>query len=76
MGYCRSITYAQRRINIVLQRHKTYAKAYIDNIVMFLTILKEHLKHLQAVFKLFVKHNVTLNPNKAYLGYLLITLLG
>ena len=76
MGYCGSAAYAQRRINIILQGHKHYAKAYINDIVIFSATLDEHLTHLRRIFRLFVTHNIVLNPHKAYLGYPSITLLG
>lgn len=76
MGYRGSAAYAQQRINIILQGHKAYAKAYIDNIVIFSATLDKHVKHLQAIFELFVEHNVALNPQKSYIGYPSITLLG
>lgn len=62
MGYCGSGSYAQQRINIILRGHETYAKAYINNIAIFLTLLEDHLQHLTTIFGLFVKHNVVLNP--------------
>ena len=76
MGYRKSGAYAQQQIDIILQGHETYAKAYIDNIVIFSATLNEHLTHLGVIFKLFVHHNIALNPQKAYLGYPSITLLG
>ena len=76
MGYCGSGSYAQRRIDIILRGHEAYAKAYIDDIVIFSATFEEHLAHLRTVFELFVIHNVMLNPQKAYLGYPSITLLG
>ena len=62
MGYCGSAAYAQRRIDIVLRGHESYAKAYIDDIVIFFATLEEHLIHLKTIFQLFVTHNVALNP--------------
>ena len=76
MGYCRSAAYAQRRIDIILRGHEAYAKAYIDDIVILSATLDDHLAYLARIFQLFVQHNVTLNPQKAYLGYPSITLLG
>ena len=76
MGYCGSGSYAQQKIDIILRGHEAYSKAYIDDIVIFLTLLEDHLQHLTTIFGLFVKHNVVLNPQKAYLRYPSITLLG
>lgn len=76
MGYRGSKAYAQRQIDIILRGCEAYAKAYIDDIVIFSATLDQHIEHLNAVFCLFTEHNVTLNPHKAHLGYPLITLLG
>lgn len=75
MGYYGSGLYAQRRIDIILRGHKAYSKAYINDIVIFSATFEEHLAHLRTIFKLFVIHNVMLNPQKAYLGYPSIILL-
>ena len=50
MDYWKLAAYAQRQIDIIQQRHKTYVKAYINNIVIFSTLLDEHLRHLRVVF--------------------------
>ena len=76
MGYRGSATYAQRQIDIILRGLEAYAKAYINDIVIFSATLEEHLKHLHAVFKLFGSYIVTLNPEKIFFSYPSITLLG
>ena len=58
-----------------MQAHKVYTTKYIDNIVIFLATLDEHLAHLERMFKLFIVHNMVLNPHRAYLRYLSVTLL-
>lgn len=76
MGYCGLAAYAQQQIDIILRGHEAYTKAYIYDIVIFSATLNDHLAHLAKIFQLFVQHNVTLNPQKAYLGFPSITLLG
>ena len=76
MSYRGSAAYAQRRIDIILQSYKAYAKTYIDDIVIFLTTLNDHLIHLERIFKLFARYNVALNTQKAFIDYLSVTLLG
>ncbi len=48
---------------------------YIDNIVIYLATLEKHMKHLRAIFDLFVKYNILINPKKAFLDYPSIKLL-
>ena len=62
IGYRRSGLYAQQRIDIILRGHEAYAKAYIDDIVIFSATFEEHFAHLKAIFELLVIHNVIFNP--------------
>ncbi len=56
-------------------REYSYAKAYIDDVIVFSKILEDHLDHLNKVFALFQKMNITLEAIKTYLEYLTIALL-
>lgn len=75
MNYKNSPVYAQRQIDEILKEFRDFAKAYIDDVVIFSTFLTEHLKHLEKVFSLFEKFNVALKPSKTFLKYSTITLL-
>ena len=72
---CRnSVTYVQRRMNILL-RQLQFAKAYIDDIVIRSKFLTEHINHLRQLFRLFVIKNIDLNFVKVFLDYPKVTLL-
>ncbi len=58
-----------------LFREYSFAKAYIDDVVVFSKTLEDHLEHLDKVFVLFQKMNITLKAVKTYLEYLTIVLL-
>lgn len=75
MGCMNSIAYVQRQIDKILRRLRK-AKAYIDDIVTGAATLPEHLQDLRSLFGLFVEYNITVSPNKAYLGYPDVNLLG
>jgi len=62
-------------INKILQRQRAYARAYIDNIVIFSNTLKEHLKHLHNVFVTLKRMRICLSSEKSFLTYLFIQLL-
>ena len=62
-------------INRILQRQRAYARAYIDNIVIFSNTLKEHLKHLHNVFVTLKRMRICLSSKKSFLIYLFIQLL-
>ena len=72
MGYRNSPSHAQRCIDRILRGHRGYARAYIDDIVIFSKTHEEHLKHLRAVFTELTDFNVCLSPKKSFLGYLLV----
>ena len=76
MGYKNSPAYAQRQIDGILREFQEFAKAYIDDVVVFSATLEQHLDHLNKVFNLFEKYNIALKPSKTYLGYPSIALLG
>ena len=47
MGYKGLLLYVQWQTDKILQKHCAYAKAYIDNIIIFFKTLAKHLEHLQ-----------------------------
>lgn len=76
MGYKNSPAYVQRQIDRILREHRDYARAYVDDVVIHSATLEDHVKHLRAVFSLFAKYNISINPTKAFLGYPSVKLLG
>ena len=76
MGYKNSPAYVQRQIDRVLRDFKDFARAYIDDVVIFSKSLDEHVAHLRKIFQLFKDFNIAINPKKTYLGYPSVTLLG
>jgi hypothetical protein len=71
----RNITaYVQREMNNLLREY-LFAKAYIDDVMIFSKTLEDHLEHFDKVFVLFQKMNITLKAIKTYFEYLTIALL-
>ncbi len=75
MKYQNSFAYIQRMIDRILQRQRAYARAYINNIVIFSNTLKEHLKHLHNVFITLKRMRICLSSEKSFLTYLSVQLL-
>src|SRR5947207_9155253 len=50
--------------------------AYIDDIVIFSNMLKDHINHLDQVFGCFTCLQISLNPVKSFVGFPNIHLLG
>ena len=42
----------------------TYCLIYLDNVIVFLKMEDEHLKHSRVVFNHFQEHNLRLKPTK------------
>ena len=76
MGYKNSPAYVQRQIDRVLRPYRSFARAYIDDVVIHSATVEEHIQHLRQIFGLFSKHHISINPKKAFLGYPSVTLLG
>ena len=76
IGYKNSPAYIQRQIDRLLRAHRQYARAYIDDVVIYSETLEKHVQHLRAIFGLFARFNISINPKKAFIGYLSVTLLG
>ena len=76
MRYKNSPAYIQRQINRLLREYREYARAYIDDIVIFSAILKNYIRYLRAVFRLFAKYNIAINPKKTFINYFSVKLLG
>ena len=76
MNFKNSSLYVQRQINNMFRFYKDYARAYVDNIIIFNKILKEHKKHLHAIFGLLNAKDVTLSFKKFFIEYSIVTFLS
>ena len=71
--------YFQQLISIVLQDCSDFAKAYLDNIIIFSQNEEDHLKHIKIIFKKLKKADLKLKELKCdffkkeihYLGHLI-----
>src|SRR5216117_622986 len=68
--------YTQCMINMIFRFYKFFICCYIDDIVIFLKILKNHFKHLNIVFNLFDELKIILKEIKTHLNYSSIILLN
>ena len=76
MGYKGSPPYVQRQTNAMLRPLHAFARAFVDDIVVFSHTLAEHLENLRQLFMLLRSKGVSLAPAKSYLGYPSVMLLG
>ncbi|SLM38909.1 probable transposable element [Lasallia pustulata] len=76
MGFKNSPPYVQRKMDNLLRPFKSFAKGYIDNIVVFSRNLAEHAAHLRVLLELFQNARISLKGTKSFIGYPSATLLG
>ena len=69
MNYKNSSTYVQRQINRLLRSFRDFARAYVDDIVMFSHIKKEHERHLRQIFDVLKKNNIFIKSAKVFFDY-------
>ena len=76
MGFKNSPAYVQRFMDKVLRPHQEFARAFVDDIVIFSETFEDHKRHLDEIFRLFVSKNIAIAPTKSFIGYPLVDLLG
>ncbi|KAF4083051.1 hypothetical protein AMELA_G00135610 [Ameiurus melas] len=58
----------QRLMDIVLRPHRSFAAAYLDDVVIHSSTWSDHLFHLGEVLKGLWEASLTANPKKCHLG--------
>lgn len=74
MGFCNSAAHCQRYMDKILPF--SFAKCYIDDIVVFSHTFEDHLKHLEEVLSALEQANITLAPEKCFFAFQSVELLG
>jgi hypothetical protein len=76
IGFKNSVSYVQRQIDTILRPQKAFARAYIDDVVVHSETLQEHCQHLREVLQVFKDVNISIKPEKSFVGFPSIRLLG
>jgi Reverse transcriptase (RNA-dependent DNA polymerase) len=76
MGYKGSPPYVQRMMDLIFRPYKSFARCYVDDIVVFSKTLDEHIEHLNTILGLFDYMGMTIKSVKTFLGYPSIIPLG
>ncbi|KZZ93079.1 Ribonuclease H-like protein [Ascosphaera apis ARSEF 7405] len=76
MGFKNSVAHVQRQIDHELRPHADYARAYVDDTVVFSNTFEDHCRHINDVLATFQRLRASLNPAKSYVGFPSISLLG
>ncbi len=76
MGYKGSPSYVQRMMDSILRSYKSFARCYIDDIIIFSKTFEKYVKYLDITLGLFDRLGITIKKIKIFLGYPSIILLG
>ena len=75
INYKNLSTYVQRQINRLLRKFRRFARAYINNIVIFFKITTKYTIYFRLIFDIFRKNNIFIKFNKKFLNYFFVQLL-
>ena len=75
INYKKSFFYSQWMTNKIFWSYKNFAQLYINDLIIFSKILKNHKKHFSIIFSLFDRFEISLNRIKTYFRYSFIILL-
>ena len=76
MSLCNATSTFMRLMDFILRPLSDFAAAYIDDIIVFSRISKEHELHLHQVFSSLQKYGLRINPSKTHLGQHKLSFLG
>jgi Reverse transcriptase (RNA-dependent DNA polymerase) len=76
MGYMNSVAYVQSQLNNKLRDFRAFARAYVDDIIIFSNSLEDHLIRLDEVLGRLNGLNIHLSPGKAFISFHSVTFLG
>ena len=76
MNFKNSFVYVQCQTNLFLKNMRKFAKTFIDDIIIFSRIRKNHLKHLKIVFERLFFYDVIFNFAKKILNFFFLILLN
>ena len=74
--YMNFLLYTQHFIDWTLKLYYKYCRIFIDDVVIFSNIFKDHSKYLGTVFSLFEEKSININSEKSFIGYFSVELLG
>ena len=64
-----------KKMNEIFKNY-SYARAYIDDVIVFSSSFKKHLQHFSSIFAFFQQWNITFKTSKTYFEYFNIFLLN
>ena len=59
-----------------LLKSYSFARAYVDDIVIFFKIFEKHIRHLHQIFDMLIANNIFIKSEKIFIEYLNVQLLS
>ena len=69
IGFKGSPVYVQCQIDGILRPHQEYAKAYIDDITIYLKTFEDHVVHFTAIFTVLWEQKIIFKFTKCFIAY-------
>lgn len=63
-------------MDYLLHNWQSYAKAYINDVILYFKTFAKHVAHFCKIFTLFTSHNINNKSIKILVGYTKIDLLS
>ena len=75
MSYKNNSIYVQKQMNRLLKSY-SFARIYVDDIVIFFKTLEKHIRHLRQIFDMLIANNIFIKSEKIFIEYLSVQLLN
>ena len=76
MNYKNSSIYVQRQIDRLFRFYRTFAKTYVNDIVIHFNILQKHFAHFTKIFDMLRVNNMFIIFQKTFIDYFIVYLLN
>ena len=76
MKYKNLFAYVQRQIDRFLRFCRSFAKIYINDVIIFFKIQKDHLAHFEKMFQIFRRFNISIKLFKIFFVYFSVRFLN
>lgn len=76
LGHCNASVYRWYVVDRLHKDYKVYARAFIDNIIVFSGILEDYKLYLYISFSLFNELSILISLKKLFTSYLEVDILG
>ena len=69
MSYRNFSAYVQKQIDRVFRKHRQFARAYVNDIVIYSRTLENYMIHLKKIFDVLIQNNISINSSKIFFEF-------